>query len=128
MHKLLHNVSQTYSVKPCIHQTLLQMTQIKIIHQKKIQQKVILYKEKCFIAFKRLWQSVDNEAHKHSFTTEKHIAIVSYSAGDVPYVYDSSNSFDSIDKFLNDVNICVVKGFSFIILPLEKALSLFFYL
>jgi len=71
---------------------------------------VIISKAKHFVAFKKLWASVVKEAHKLSITTGAHVAIVAYSQGGIPYVYDSSNCFDTIDKFLNDVKVSVVKG------------------
>ncbi|KAK4709820.1 hypothetical protein R3W88_004333 [Solanum pinnatisectum] len=86
------------------------MAQIKIMHRQKTQQKVIISKAKRFIAFKKLWASVVQEAHKLSITTRAHVVIVAYSMSGIPYVYDSSNYFDTIDKFFNDAKASAVKG------------------
>jgi len=86
------------------------MTQINIMHREKTQQKVIISKAKHFVAFKKIWASVVKEANNLSITKGALIAIVAYSPGGIPFVYDSSNSFDTINKFLNYAKASAVKG------------------
>ncbi|KAG5620383.1 hypothetical protein H5410_005601 [Solanum commersonii] len=70
----------------------------------------MISKAKCFVAFKNLWASVVKEAHKLSITTGAHAVIVAYFASGIPYVYDSSNFFDTIYKFINDAKAFAVIG------------------
>jgi len=86
------------------------MAQIKIIRRQKTEQKEIMSKAKHFVAFKKLWASVVKEAHELSITIGSHVAIVAYSPGGIRYAYDSSNNFDTIDKFLNDAKPFAFKG------------------
>lgn len=52
------------------------MKQINILNQEKIQHKMIIPKEKCFVAFKKLWESVAKEAHRLSIRIGSDVAIV----------------------------------------------------
>ncbi|KAG5620347.1 hypothetical protein H5410_005565 [Solanum commersonii] len=61
-------------------------------------------------SFQKSMASVVKEAHKLSITTGAHAAIVAYSVSGIPYVYDSSNFFDTIYKFLNDAKASAVIG------------------
>ncbi|KAG5581633.1 hypothetical protein H5410_052260 [Solanum commersonii] len=85
------------------------MAQTKIIRRQKIELKMITSKAKCMVAFKKLWASAIKEAHELYITTGEHIAIVHYSPSGKPFAYDSSNSFDTIERFLNDAKAFAVK-------------------
>ena len=66
------------------------------MHREKTQHKVIISKEKCFVAFKKIWASVVKKEHNLSNTRWAHVSIVAYPPSAIPSVYDSSNNFDSI--------------------------------
>ncbi|KAG5620375.1 hypothetical protein H5410_005593 [Solanum commersonii] len=70
----------------------------------------MISKAKRFVAFKQLWASVVKKANKLSITTRAHVAIATYSKVYFPYVYDSSNCLDTLNKFLNDAKASAVKG------------------
>ncbi|TMW88443.1 hypothetical protein EJD97_018566 [Solanum chilense] len=86
------------------------MAQTKIVRRQKIQLKMITCKVKRIIAFKKLWESLVKEAHEQHLKTGEHIAIVAYSPTGKPHAYDSSGSFDTIDRFLNDAKAFVLEG------------------
>ena len=64
------------------------MAQIDIVNREKTQQKVIISKEKHFVSFKKVWESVVDEAHKLSIKTGAHVAIAAYSPSATPFTYD----------------------------------------
>ena len=66
------------------------------MHWVKTQHKVIISKEKGFVAFKKIWASVVKKEHNLSNTRWAHVAIVAYPPRSIPCVYDFSNNFDTI--------------------------------
>ena len=87
---------------------------------------VIISKEKLFVDFKKIWASVVNEAHKISYKTWVRVDIAAYSPGATQFIHDSSNIFDTINKFLNYLKNFFVKRASFIWLPLERVYLILF--
>lgn len=71
---------------------------------------MITSKVKRMVLFKKLWANFVKEAHDLYMTTGAHVTIVAFSPTGKAYAYDSSNNFDTIERFLNDSKASAIEG------------------